>query len=332
MKAAAAAWTIVVNGCYYHFTQSGWRFVQSNNMASAYLSDNDQEFKLLVKCILSLPHVPVEDFEDTLTVLNDKEWDFGESEEKHAFKEKILKYVRDIWVDGQIPPQVWNCFHRKVDLTNNNNESHNNYLNNALKVVHPTPAKLTVALVKELTLAETTLRKVKSGSERVVKKAYEKLNKRRESLKKLYHKMDRIEYLSQIGNIVMSIQLNKGQMAELQRAKEAANEVPNAVNDENRTHLSESLGEVEASNGDSSSGQLVGNGDDTHSSAEGDHPYEGRTIGQAATANGKKVVEYEVPEYKNKKCLSCKGKFNVKSRYQVCKLCDQLIHVNNHKK
>ena len=301
-------------------------------MASAYLSDNDQEFKLLVKCILSLPHVPVEDLEDTLTVLNDKEWDFGESEEKHAFKEKILKYVRDIWVDGQIPPQVWNCFHRKVDLTNNNNESHNNYLNNALKVAHPTPAKLTVALVKELTLAETTLRKVKSGSERVVKKAYEKLNKRRESLKKLYHKMDRIEYLSQIGNIVMSIQLNKGQMAELQRAKEAANEVPNAVDEENRTHLSESLGEVEASNGDSSSGQLVGNGDDTHSSAEGDHPYEGRTIGQAATANGKKVVEYEVPEYKNKKCLSCKGKFNVKSRYQVCKLCDQLIHVNNHKK
>ena len=64
-------------------------------MASAYLSDNDQEFKLLVKCILSLPHVPVEDLEDTLTVLNDKEWDFGESEEKHAFKEKILKYVRD---------------------------------------------------------------------------------------------------------------------------------------------------------------------------------------------------------------------------------------------
>ena len=63
-----------------------------------------------------------------------------------------------------------------------------------------------------------------------------------------------------------------------------------------------------------------------------DHPYEGRTIGQAATANGKKVVEYEVPEYKNKKCLSCKGKFNVKSRYQVCKLCDQLIHVNNHKR
>jgi hypothetical protein len=66
MKAAAAAWDIVVKGCYYHFTQSGWRFVQNNGMASAYLSDSDQEFKLLVKCILSLPHVPVQDIDETL--------------------------------------------------------------------------------------------------------------------------------------------------------------------------------------------------------------------------------------------------------------------------
>ena len=119
-----------------------------------------------------MPQVPFEGLENTLEVLNYKEWNFGELEEKHAFKEKIFQYVRDYWVDGQIPPQVWNCFHRKVDLTNNNNESHNNYLNNAINVAHPTPAKLTVALVKELTLAETTLRKVKSGSERIVKKAY----------------------------------------------------------------------------------------------------------------------------------------------------------------
>ena len=332
MKAAAAAWKVVVKGCYYHFTQSGWRFVQSNNMASAYLADNDQEFKLLVKCVLSLPHVPVEDLENTLEILNDKEWDFGESEEKYAFKEKILQYVRDYWVDGQIPPQVWNCFHRKVDLTNNNNESHNNYLNNAINGAHPTPAKLTVALVKELTLAETTLRKVKSGSERIVKKDYQKLNKRRESLKKLYHKMDRVEYLSQIGNIVMSIQLNKGQMAELQKAKETVNDVSNDVEDENSAALSESLGEVDGSNKDSSNEQLIGSRDETHSSAEGAHPYEGRSIGKVAHSNGKKTKDYEVPEYKNKKCLSCKGKFNIRSKYQVCKLCDQVIHVNNNKK
>lgn len=215
MKAAAAAWEIVVKGCYYHFTQSGWRFVQNNGMASAYLSDTDQEFKLLVKCILSLPHVPVMDIESTLEILNTRDWNFEESPEKEAFKEKIIGYIKEYWIHGVIPPQVWNCFHRKVDLTNNNNESHNNYLANAIKESHPSPATLTVALVKELTLAETKYKKVLSGAERVLKKKYLDLNKRRDNLKKMYHKMDRIDYLSQIGNIVMHIQLNKGQMCEL---------------------------------------------------------------------------------------------------------------------
>ena len=180
MKAAAAAWEIVVRGCYFHFTQSGWRFVQNNGMASAYLGDNDQEFKLLIQCVLSLPHVPVRDIEETLEILRTKDWDFGESQEKHEFKEKIFQYMKDYWIDGVYPPQVWNCFHRKVDMTNNNNESHNNYLNNAVKEAHPSPATLTVALVKELTLAETKYRKVKSGARRVVKKTYMDMNKRRE--------------------------------------------------------------------------------------------------------------------------------------------------------
>ena len=28
----------------------------------------------------------------------------------------------------------------------------------------------------------------------------------------------------------------------------------------------------------------------------------------------------------------CNGRFNKRSKYQVCKLCDKLIHVNNNKK
>ena len=48
--------------------------------------------------------------------------------------------------------------------------------------------------------------------------------------------------------------------------------------------------------------------------------------------NGKEASEHVEPEYKGKRCLVCKGKFNVKSKYQVCKLCDRLVHVNNNKK
>ena len=90
MKAAAVAWKVAVKGCYYHFTQAGWRFVQNNNMASAYLSDNDQEFKLLIRSVLSLPHVPLNDIEETIQLIDDKDWNFGDSPEKHEFKDKML--------------------------------------------------------------------------------------------------------------------------------------------------------------------------------------------------------------------------------------------------
>ena len=70
---------------------------------------------------------------------------------------------------------------------------------------------------------------------------------------------------------------------------------------------------------------------ETLSSEEENHPYVNRIIGKAALG-GKKAKEHDVPEYKGKKCLVCRGKFNVKSKYQVCKLCDQLVHVNNNKK
>ena len=85
MKASAAAWKVVPKGCYYHFTQAGWRYVQNNNMASAYLNDNNEDFSLFVKCVLSLPHVPLRDIEPTLEILSKKKWDFNESREKRGF-------------------------------------------------------------------------------------------------------------------------------------------------------------------------------------------------------------------------------------------------------
>ena len=129
--------------------------------------------------------------------------------------------IQNYWIDGPIPPQVWNCHSRKGDLTNNNNEGHNSY-NNAIKETHPSPAKFTVAIVKELTMAETTLRRFQNGAERMVRAEYKKLNKRRKNLKKLYSTMDRLEYLSRMGNIVMLIQLNKGQMAEVRERERSA--------------------------------------------------------------------------------------------------------------
>ena len=146
MKAVTNAWAVLVRGCYFHFTQAGWRFVQNNHMAQVYLNEADEEFCVFVKSVLALPHVKLADVQDTVQLLYDKEWKFEEIEEKAEYKKKFLDHIQNYWIDGPIPPQVWNCHSRKVDLTNNNNEGHNSYLNNAIKETHPSPAKFTVAM------------------------------------------------------------------------------------------------------------------------------------------------------------------------------------------
>ena len=347
MKAVTAAWAVLVCGCYFHFTQAGWRFVQNNHMAQVYLNEADEEFCVFVKSVLALPHVKLADVQDTVQLLYDKEWKFEEIEEKAEFKKKFLDHIQNYWIDGPIPPQVWNCHSRKVDLTNNNNEGHNSYLNNAIKETHPSPAKFTVAIVKELTMAETTLRRFQNGAERMVRAEYKKLNKRRKNLKKLYSTMDRLEYLSRMGNIVMHIQLNKGQMAEVREREERKEQERNAQldnsddeEDDEDEDDEDALGvdsenEVEVENRDiedaDSSDMKESFEDDTKSSEDSNHPYSDRVIGKC-NANGKAAQEYEKPEYLKKRCLSCNGKFNKRSKYQVCKLCDKLTHVNNNNK
>ena len=155
----------------------------------------------------------------------------------------------------------------------------------------------------------------------------------------MYYKMDRIEYLSQMGNIVMHIQLNKGQMTELRDAKKKPSDSHEDLDDdasENPPQSSDESGDEEDSR--EAGDDLISNDSErfnstganaTLSSEEENHPYKDRRIGKAA--GGKEVVDHEIPEYKGKKCLVCKGNFNVKSRYQICKLCDKLVHVNNNK-
>ena len=307
-------------------------------MAKAFLNESDEEFNDFVKAVLALPHVPLADLQETINIIETKNWEFEHDLDKAAFKEKFLNHIQQYWVDGPIPPQVWNCFRRKVDLTNNNNEAYNNYLNNAIKETHPSPATFVVAIVKELTMAETTLRKVKNGGERVIQKPYRLLNRRRKNVKKLYTSLNRLEYLSKIGNIVMAIQLNKGQMAEVEARKEREvraeeeSEVDSDDESEEEVQNNPPISDLEESSQNyDSSEQNVSLENETKSSIESNNPYGDRVLGRAGQ-NGRQEPEYQRSEFKGKRCLSCNGKFTKQSKYQICKLCDKLTHVNNKKK
>ena len=219
-------------------------------------------------------------------------------------------------------------------------ESHNNYLNKALKETHPSPANFTVCIVKELTMAETTLRKVKNGACRIIRKEYRKLNKRRTNLKAIYSTLGRVEYLKKIGKIVMKIQLTKGQMAVVEMKKKQKETEKEHVDDSDESDdESDDSSDSESENETCSNSNNMNRdssdmndsfSDETKSSVESNDPYEGRVIGKT-NKNGKKDIEYEKPEYHKKRCLACNGIFNKKSKYQICKLCDNLIHVNNNK-
>ena len=135
-----------------------------------------------------------------------------------------------------------------------------------------------------------------------------------------------------MGNIVMHIQLNKGQMAEVREREERKEQERNAQldnsddeeddegeDDEDASGV-DSENEVEVENGDieaaDSSDMKESFVDDTKSSEDSNHPYNDREIGKC-NANGKEAQEYEKPEYLRKRCLSCNGKFNKRSKYQV---------------
>ena len=375
MKAVIAAWAVLVKGCYFHFSNAGWRFVQNNNMAHVYLNGNDEDFNVFVKSVLALPHVKLADLQETVELLAEKEWKFEEDDDKAEFKRKFLNYIQDNWIDGSIPPQVWNCHNRKVDLTNNNNEGHNSYLNNVLKELHPSPTTLAVAIVKELTMAETTFRRFQNGAKREVRREYRKLNIRRKVLKNNYPTMDRLQYLSRMGNIVIHFHLNKGQLA-IVRDRNDRDQPEHVTNTRDTSNLDfsddsyddparnvhdthdrnvhdapdrnvhddpdrnvhddpdknvhddpdrnlHSANENEDSSDADDSGE-----DDTKSLLESNNPYSDRHIGKVKDQE----VQYGRLEYLKKRCMVCNGRFNKRSKYQVCKLCDKLIHVNNNRK
>ena len=93
--------------------------------------------------------------------------------------------------------------------------------------------------------------------------------------------MDRIDYLSQIGNIVMHIQLNKGQMCELRDGRQNKNQVPNedsnAVEDSMEGSDDGFSGAVGIDEDHSDVFNSTGT-NETLSSEEGNHSYVGRVV------------------------------------------------------
>ena len=64
--------------------------------------------------------------------------------------EKFMHYIQETWVSGIYSPDMWSCFGRRSDHTNNAQEAYNSVFNRLVKVAHPNVLVLVEHFVMEL--------------------------------------------------------------------------------------------------------------------------------------------------------------------------------------
>ena len=166
-------------GCFFHFSKCVWRRVQMKDMTVEYMDNS--KFKDFVRCCVAIAHCPLDKLNEAIEHLKGFEFE----DKLKEFQDFMIKYLVDYWIEGPIPPSLWNCFRRKRDNTNNHSEGYNSKLNRELKQVHPTPWISLNFITKQITLSETDAMKADSGIDpRKQRRAYRLSAKRREKIKK----------------------------------------------------------------------------------------------------------------------------------------------------
>ena len=125
-------------GCFFHHKKCFQRKVDKKGFKTRY--ENDDYFHEFINQACGLAHLPIADIEDGLDYIENK---FTFDDDKAIeFKADFIKYIREFWIHGCLPPRIWNVFGRSEDLTNNNQEGFNAKFNRELKETHPSPGKI----------------------------------------------------------------------------------------------------------------------------------------------------------------------------------------------
>lgn len=80
---------------------------------------------------LALPFTILTELQEVVDDLRTCEMDSKAAEEA---KVEFMDYIQSTWIDGQFSPEMWSCFGRKSDHTNNCQEAYNAVLNRSLFV------------------------------------------------------------------------------------------------------------------------------------------------------------------------------------------------------
>lgn len=110
---------IQIRGCAFHWRQSVWRHVQEMGLQAEYIK-TDSACKLIRK-VLALPFLPAEQITETFNALKETV-----NTEKLT---KLMDYIRDTWISGDIwNPTMWTVYRKSV-RTDNDVEGWHNRIN-----------------------------------------------------------------------------------------------------------------------------------------------------------------------------------------------------------
>ena len=113
--------------------------MKKKNMATSY-SDarNFPKFGSFIRAVIGLPFTPLERLEEAMGIL--EKMAKATTGARKSFCHQMLKYLRNVWLDGSIPRSVWNMYEHIGVTTNNNAEAFNFKMGNKKKISkHPNP-------------------------------------------------------------------------------------------------------------------------------------------------------------------------------------------------
>lgn len=143
-----------VKGCFFHFSQCLWRWVQNHGHVVLY--KENEEFRILVKHAAALAYLPPAMVRLAWSTIRLNYSDGS------AAAEAFVDYFSNTWTKD-FPIALWNHFEATEDRTNNRLEGWHNRLNRLAGRNHPNIYQLIELLQKEDSVSEVKILQLQSG-------------------------------------------------------------------------------------------------------------------------------------------------------------------------
>ena len=114
---------VVLKGCKFHYGQAVWRHGERE---FGKILKTSKQFVNLVRSCLALPFVIADELQATVDELKEMPM---EDENITKARDEFMKYIQNTWIDGVYSPDMWICYGRVSDHTNNAQEAYNSVFN-----------------------------------------------------------------------------------------------------------------------------------------------------------------------------------------------------------